>query len=215
MSLEGIDVVSMSLSGYIPAEFEGKSGLYFAVVYDDDSYESLGGLKNTTPTFTTKSSNPNKKPKKLCLTYSNYSGICYIKDIQLEMGAAATEYEPYVTPIAYTADKNGIVKGVTTLYPTTILEAETDNVLIKAEYVKNVNEELNIMPSQNPNTYLVVGANITDVLRYTKQELTAEQKAQIIENLGLADFIRDMIQQNAESIAQNYLDTTIAEEGTW
>lgn len=149
--------------------------------------------------------------------------------IQIEKGTTATEYEDYdpwveasgatVTKqgedVIYTADENGVVKGIVSSYPTTILEAEADDVFIKVEYVKNINEDLNIIPSQNPNTSLVIGANITDVLRYTKQELTAEQKAQIIENLGLADFIRDMIQQNAESIAQNYLDTTIAEEGTW
>ena len=36
--------------------------------------------------------------------------------------------------------------------------------------------------------------NISDVLRYSKQTLTDEQKAQVIENLGLAEYIQSMIQ---------------------
>lgn len=99
MSLEGIDTVSMSFRGYIPVE--GKTGLYFAIVYDDGYVESLGGLKTTTEVFSTRSSDSNRKPKKLCLTYSNYNGICYIKDIQLEIGTTTTPYVPYQSETAW------------------------------------------------------------------------------------------------------------------
>lgn len=148
-----------------------------------------------------------------------YLSSCYMVGeilIQLEKGTTKTEYEDYDTwveasgatvtkqgeDVIYTADENGVVKGIVSSYPTTILETEADNVFIKAEYVKNINEDLNITPTQNSNTSLVVTANITDVLRYTKQELTTEQKAQIIENLGLIDFINNIVSPLEEQIRQ-------------
>lgn len=127
------------------------------------------------------------------------------KEWQIELGDT-TEYEPFKAE-TYTLNADGTVDGVTSFYPTTTLLTNVNGVIITAEYIKNVNEALNIEPSNEANASVVVGANISDVLRYTKQNLTDAQKAQIIENLGLTDYIQSMI--------QNYLDTTIAEEASW
>jgi len=59
---------------------------------------------------------------------------------QLEVGTTATEYELYKEPITYTADENGIVKGVTSLCPTTTLITDTAGVTIEAEYNKDTNK---------------------------------------------------------------------------
>jgi hypothetical protein len=131
-------------------------------------------------------------------TYENQKMV-----VQLEVGKVASEYEEYKGE-QYTPNTDGTVEGVTSLYPTTTLMTDTEGVTIEAEYIKNVNEALGVEPSDDAASSLVVGANIADVLRYTKQDLTDAQKAQIIENLGLADYIQSMI--------QNYLDTTIASE---
>lgn len=132
---------------------------------------------------------------------------------QLEIGTTATEYEPYKAE-TYTPNADGTVDNVTSYYPTTTLITDTDDIIIEAEYIKNVNEVLNVEPTDTAST-LVVGANIFDMLRFTKQTLTDAQKAQVIENLGLADYIRSIIQEESETVAQNYLDTTIAEEASW
>ena len=52
--------------------------------------------------------------------------------LQIELGRTATEFEPYVEPITYTADENGNV-AVPSIYPTTTLIAE-NGVTISAEY---------------------------------------------------------------------------------
>lgn len=55
---------------------------------------------------------------------------------QIEIGSTATEYEPYKEPTTYTADENGKVEGVTSLYPTTTLIADS-NVSIECEYYRD------------------------------------------------------------------------------
>lgn len=59
---------------------------------------------------------------------------CSFSGLQIEIGETETEYEPYKEPITYTADENGNVNGVTSLYPTTTLLTDTEGVTIEAEY---------------------------------------------------------------------------------
>lgn len=57
-----------------------------------------------------------------------------------ELGGTATEYEPYKEPIPYTPKADGVVDGVTSLYPTTTLLTDTEGVIISAEYNKDLNK---------------------------------------------------------------------------
>lgn len=59
---------------------------------------------------------------------------------QLELGTAATEYEPYITPTEYTPNTDGTVEGVTSLYPTTTLTTDTAGVIIDCEYSRDMNK---------------------------------------------------------------------------
>lgn len=59
---------------------------------------------------------------------------------QLEIGATATEYEPYITPTEYIPTADGTVNGVTSLYPNTTLTTDMDGVLIDCEYNRDINK---------------------------------------------------------------------------
>lgn len=58
---------------------------------------------------------------------------------QLEASTMASAYTPYVAPTTYTADADGTVEGVTSLYPTTTLTAD-DGIVINAEYNRDINK---------------------------------------------------------------------------
>ena len=59
---------------------------------------------------------------------------------QLEIGATATEYEPYITPTEYIPTADGTVNGVTSLYPNTTLTTDTDGVSIDCKYNRDINK---------------------------------------------------------------------------
>ena len=61
-------------------------------------------------------------------------------NIQLELGATATEYESYKTPTEYTPSADGTVSGVKSLYPTTTLMTDTEGAIIEAEYNRDINK---------------------------------------------------------------------------
>ena len=64
------------------------------------------------------------------------SKIAQVK-IQIEAGTIKTDYEPY-TITQYPTDSEGIVKGITSLYPTTYLFTDTEGVLIDCEYIQTM-----------------------------------------------------------------------------
>lgn len=62
------------------------------------------------------------------------------KEIQLELGSTATEYHDFIQPTEYTPDADGVVQGVTSLYPSTTLMTDIDGVVIEATYNKRLSE---------------------------------------------------------------------------
>ena len=62
-----------------------------------------------------------------------------IKNLQIEKGSTATPYEPYQGQ-TYTPTATGEVVGVTSLYPTTTLMTDTKEVIIEAEYNRDINK---------------------------------------------------------------------------
>ena len=76
--------------------------------------------------------------------------------LQLELGSNATEYEPYIQPTEYTPDADGVVLGVTSLYPTTTLMTDTDGALIDATYNRDINKAF----EEIKNAILSLGGNV-------------------------------------------------------
>ena len=59
---------------------------------------------------------------------------------QLEIGATATEYEPFITPTEYIPTADGNVNGVTSLCPNTTLTTDTEGVIINCKYNRDINK---------------------------------------------------------------------------
>lgn len=56
---------------------------------------------------------------------------------QIEYGLSQTEYEPYIEPTIYDVPTNGIVEGVTSLYPSTTLYTDTSGAVIDCTYYQD------------------------------------------------------------------------------
>ena len=213
--------ISLNMVSYDLYKDDGSNNPFMGIhtVFTDGTGEYTASNRiSTTGRITLKTLTYDKEVKQIrvyIVPEPKVGSYVEFNDFQVELGSVATEYEPYKEPVSYTPNADGTVDGVTSFYPTTIFMTDNANITIEAEYIKNVNEAVGVEPSEDANSSLVVGANIFNVLRFTKQTLTNAQKAQVIENLGLADYIRSIIQEESETVAQNYLDTTIAEEASW
>lgn len=62
------------------------------------------------------------------------------KDMQIEVGDTATEFESFKESVSYTPNADGTVNGVTSLYPATTLLTDNEGVTITAEYNKDLNK---------------------------------------------------------------------------
>jgi hypothetical protein len=81
----------------------------------------------------------NSKMSFRIVIYSGASVNNLVFKPMLALGTTATDYEPYKEPTTYTADENGIVNGVTSVYPTTTLTAD-NGAIISAEYNRDINK---------------------------------------------------------------------------
>lgn len=77
--------------------------------------------------------------------YSIYGKNIFEKyyDFQLEVGATATEYEPYIEPTTYTANADGTVEGVTSISPNMTLLTNNSDVVINANYLRDIDTYIN------------------------------------------------------------------------
>lgn len=60
--------------------------------------------------------------------------------LQIEEGATATEYEPYIEPVIYTANADGSVDGVKSIYPSTSVSVEDASTVVNIEYNRDINK---------------------------------------------------------------------------
>ena len=60
--------------------------------------------------------------------------ITYFADPQIELGSTATAYEPYVEPVTYTSNSDGVVSGITSLSPSMTLMSNSKSVIINCKY---------------------------------------------------------------------------------
>lgn len=59
---------------------------------------------------------------------------------QLELGSKRTKYESPLPPIEYPVNSDGVVEGVTPIYPTTVLTTDPEGALIECGYNKDLNK---------------------------------------------------------------------------
>lgn len=123
-------------------------GITFSWEYTDGKVGEAYTSQNKSDIFELRSttSKAGKTVKAVYLSYGNTSGS-YFKDVQLEEGATTdrnrvTEFEPY-NCTEYTANADGIVEGIKSLYPTTTLMTDTDGVIVSAEYIKDIDKTFN------------------------------------------------------------------------
>ena len=62
------------------------------------------------------------------------------KDLQLEVGTTATEYEPYIEPIEYSVNVDGVVDGITSQTSVMTLMGDTPGAILDVEYNQDVNK---------------------------------------------------------------------------
>ena len=79
---------------------------------------------------------------------------------QLELGNAATDYEPYKAPVTYTPDSDGKVSGVTLGSDTATLTTDTDGVIINAKYKKDITKAFEELEQKLTNAIISTGGNV-------------------------------------------------------
>ena len=79
---------------------------------------------------------------------------------QVELGNAATDYEPYKAPVTYTPDSDGKVSGVTLGSDTATLKTDTDGVIINAKYKKDITKAFEELETKLTNAILSNGGNV-------------------------------------------------------
>ena len=66
-----------------------------------------------------------------------YTGT--LTNVQLEIGSTVTDYEPY-SCTEHTANSDGTVEGIKSLYPNMTLLTDTEGVIVTAEYIKDIDK---------------------------------------------------------------------------
>ncbi|MBQ8140625.1 MAG: leucine-rich repeat domain-containing protein [Clostridia bacterium] len=70
-----------------------------------------------------------------------YNKLVYPRLCVSESGAVGElEFEEYTEPVEYTAAEDGSVSGVKSIYPSVTLTTDTENVIIEAEYNRDINK---------------------------------------------------------------------------
>ena len=76
------------------------------------------------------------------------STVGVISNFQIELGATATAYEPYIKPTEYAVNEDGTVDGVTLLLPTTTLMTDTAGAVLDVTYTRDANKVVNELTSR-------------------------------------------------------------------
>ena len=73
------------------------------------------------------------------------TGYCLISNIQVELQevaqiSPASAFEPYVEPVTYTANADGSVDGVKSIYPSTSVSVEDASTAVNIKYNRDINK---------------------------------------------------------------------------
>ena len=88
--------------------------------------------------------------KKTTTAFLDYYGVKYKKKDTLQMLLIKlyTFFEKYVVPqIGVSNASTGIISGFKSIYPTTIIDVNLDNVLVTCEYNRDINKAYNELQS--------------------------------------------------------------------
>lgn len=78
------------------------------------------------------------------------------KELQVEWGDKATEYEGYKEPVSFIPDADGVVAGITGYYPTVTFMVKNEDVKIEAVYCRDINRVI----EQIENAIVALGGNV-------------------------------------------------------
>jgi hypothetical protein len=70
--------------------------------------------------------------EKITLDYGAYANSTWLKNIQLELGTTATEYEPYTC----TEYEQG--EAISSISPNMTVTTDTDGALVSVEYLRDI-----------------------------------------------------------------------------
>ena len=133
--------LSLLLQTNVTYDSSGKGKIYIV-----DGYQNNTGVFSTVGTheiITTFTTPADMTDFKYIVTRVSNNTTVIFKDIQIALGATATDYESYITPTEYIPTADGTVNGVTSLYPNTTLMTDTDGVIIDCEYYKDIDKTFN------------------------------------------------------------------------
>lgn len=148
-----------SMTFDITASATASGGAIFQLTYDDETVEYISAGTWALDTLTgivSKLISKNEGKTLVKVSFPNWCNLtATVYDIQIESGTVHTECEPYKEPQTYTADENGNVNGITSLYPTTTLIAD-NGAVISAEYNKDTNKVIESLV----NAIISLGGNV-------------------------------------------------------
>lgn len=130
-------------SGEFTLSNKGTAKNYVAILYLYDADGETVDTKSTTGAALTLNMDDYPTVTDWNITYSRaisnteISGTIYP---MLELGSVDTEYEPFNESQTYTVNADGTVEGVTSLYPTMVLFANSANTFVSCKYTRDSNK---------------------------------------------------------------------------
>lgn len=103
-------------------------------------HPTVGTLTEVTATIPENTDAENLVVRLYMQRLADVGEVAIIKDIQVEIGDTATPYESHIEPIEYPVSADGMVDGVTPVYPTTTLMTDTNGVVIDCTYNRDINK---------------------------------------------------------------------------
>lgn len=121
-----------------------KRGVYPYIYYTDGTSERITPAHTTEYNHYSVSTKPNKTIDHIQWSYGSSGFGNWVKNIQVELGSAETEYQPYQVT-EYTVGDDNKVSGVKPVYPTTIMQHGDNGVNITTEYYLDAQSKIDDM----------------------------------------------------------------------
>lgn len=152
--------------------------VYLKIEYTDGATTLVGNGGTDYSKYNTykATSDANKEVKKVSWYY-NYADNTYIKDLQIEIGDTATDYESYIESQIVTADADGTVKGLTSVSPNMTVLCNTADTSVNVTY--NVSPEKYIAENTTKKIHELVSDEAlgvcVDDIQYNARNIFAEE----------------------------------------
>lgn len=144
--------------------------------------------------------------KQLSINLTASTDIDEIIYPQVELGTTFTGYEPYKRPIIHEVDADGIVKGLSNVYPTMTIKTDTSGVLIEVEYNQDINK------NGGNNGLSAYEVAVKNGFKGDETEWLESLKPQKGTDYWTTEDVSQITQQTKESVI-NDIDDYIVEQG--